>query len=135
LEKTGGENIYPVEIEARLVAHPSRTIHRAAVVGIPRQKYGEVVGAFLLPPSALLEKIERPTNEALRVWVREVLGRHKAPVHVFWIGDEKVGLHEVPQTGSGKVKKHVLRGVAVKLIERKKRKENPMEELMQERMA
>jgi acyl-CoA synthetase (AMP-forming)/AMP-acid ligase II len=61
----------------------------------------------------------RPTDEELRIWVREVLGRHKAPVHVFWIGDEEVGLHEVPQTGSGKVKKHVLRDVAIRLVEGK----------------
>ncbi|KAG0646567.1 Acyl-ligase sidI [Hyphodiscus hymeniophilus] len=121
----GGENIYPVEIEARLVTHPSRSVHRAAVVGIPHAKYGEVVGAFLLPPTSDTETRERPNDEELRVWVRQVLGRHKAPVHIFWIGDDEVGLHEVPQTGSGKVKKHVLRDAAVRSIKRNgtKRKE------------
>ncbi|KAL3419509.1 AMP-binding enzyme [Phlyctema vagabunda] len=112
----GGENIYPVEIESRLVAHPSNTIARAAVVGIKHVKYGEVVGAFLLPSPSPDGKGERPTDDELRVWVRQVLGRHKAPAHIFWFGDERVGMDEVPQTGSGKVKKHVLRDVAQDLV-------------------
>ena len=102
-------------------------------MGIPHRKYGEVVGAFLLPPSTYFQAIERPTDEELRFWVREVLGRHKAPVHIFWIGDEEVGLHEMPQTGSGKVKKHVLRDVAVSLAEKKRVNENPMVEVVEER--
>ncbi|KFX91561.1 hypothetical protein V490_05835, partial [Pseudogymnoascus sp. VKM F-3557] len=135
----GGENIYPLEVESRLVSHPSGLIARAAVVGIAHPKYGEVVGAFLLPssttspsstsststsstsasaitpspsasptPSSTAEKVERPSDDDLRTWVRAVLGRHKAPAHIFWFGNAEVGMQEVPQTGSGKVKKHVL---------------------------
>jgi len=112
----GGENIYPIEIESRLVAHPSSYIQRAAVVGIRNLKYGEVVGAFLLPsPDAY--SYERPSDDELRSWVREVLGRHKAPTYIFWFGDGEVGLDEVPQTGSGKVKKHVLRDVGQRLAD------------------
>lgn len=102
------------------MAHPSGCIVRAAVVGINHVKYGEVVGAFLLSPSsAAATGVNRPTDEELRSWVREVLGRHKAPAHIFWFGDQEVGLSEVPQTGSGKVKKHVLRDVAQRIVDGK----------------
>jgi long-chain acyl-CoA synthetase len=114
----GGENIYPLEIESRLISHPSGAIARAAVVGIKHVKYGEVVGAFLLPSSPdVTQKGPRPSDDELRNWVREVLGRHKAPAHVFWFGDAEVGLTEVPQTGSGKVKKHLLRDLGTRLVE------------------
>lgn len=116
IRQTGGENIYPLEIESRLVAHPSGLIDRAAVVGIKHPKYGEVVGAFLLPRRATENATARPTDEEIRVWVRGALGRHKAPSHVFWFGDGDVGMAEMPQTGSGKVKKHVLRDVAQRLV-------------------
>jgi acyl-CoA synthetase (AMP-forming)/AMP-acid ligase II len=45
-----------------------------------------------------------------------VLGRHKAPVHVFWLGEDCSG--EVPLTGSGKIKKFVLRDVAEELLKK-----------------
>ncbi|CZS92713.1 related to long-chain-fatty-acid-CoA ligase [Rhynchosporium graminicola] len=112
----GGENIYPVEIESRLTSHPSGHVSRSAVVGIPHHKYGEVVVAFLLPSSSS-HWLDRPTDDELRVWVRQALGWHKAPVHVFWFGDEEVGMDEVPQTGSGKVKKHVLRKVGEEIVQ------------------
>ncbi|KAG9246707.1 putative long-chain-fatty-acid-CoA ligase [Calycina marina] len=112
----GGENIYPVEIEERLAAHPSGVIARAAVVGVRHCKYGEVVSAFLLP-AVIMHGLKRPSDEELKVWVREVLGRHKAPTHLFWFGDEEVGMQVMPQTGSGKVKKHLLREVAQRLVD------------------
>ncbi|KAL2072018.1 hypothetical protein VTL71DRAFT_11361 [Oculimacula yallundae] len=114
--ESGGENIYPVEIESRLVSHPSGHISRSAVVGIPHPKYGEIVVAFLLP-SSFSHWLDRPTDDELRIWVRQALGWHKAPVHVFWFGDEEVGMDEVPQTGSGKVKKHVLRSVGEEIVQ------------------
>lgn len=125
---TGGENIYPLEIESRLVAHPSKQITRAAVVGIKHIKYGEVVAAFLLPHSSpttssnSISTKSRPSDDNLRDWVRAVLGRHKAPAHIFWFGDEDVGMSEVPQTGSGKVKKHVLRSVGERLVKERTEK-------------
>ena len=102
------------------MAHPSGYILRAAVVGINHVKYGEVVGAFLLSSSlAAASGVCKPTDEELKSWVRKVMGRHKAPAHIFWLGDKKVGLREVPQTGSGKVKKHVLRDVAQRIVDGK----------------
>jgi long-chain acyl-CoA synthetase len=87
-------------------------------------KYGEVVGAFLLPSPQVSDigALERPTDEDIRAWVGEFLGRHKIPAHIFWFGDDGVGLDEVPQTGSGKVKKHILRAVAQRLANSTERK-------------
>ncbi|GLI72154.1 hypothetical protein PoHVEF18_000322 [Penicillium ochrochloron] len=101
----GGENIYPLEIEERLAAHPH--IELASVIGIPDAKYGEVVGAFI----QLAAGQNRPTDEELRAWTRETLGRHKAPQHVFVFGEEGVP-STVPVTGSGKVRKVELRQMA-----------------------
>lgn len=105
---TGGENIYPLEIEERLVSHPS--IARAIVVGISHPKYVEVPVAFL----QLEDGTQKPGLEEVKKWVRKVLGRHKAPTKVFWLGEDCS--IDVPLTGSGKVKKFVLRDVAEGLV-------------------
>ncbi|KAI5293096.1 SIN component scaffold protein Sid4 [Ascosphaera atra] len=107
----GGENIYPLEIEERLTAHAA--IARAAVVGVPNDHYGEVVGAFL----ELEEGQQCPSDESLRDWTRETLGRHKAPRHV-WVFGRDAGLPEsFPVTGSGKVQKQILRNLAKSLVQ------------------
>ncbi|RYP39886.1 hypothetical protein DL767_002005 [Monosporascus sp. MG133] len=97
----GGENIYPLEIEERLVAHPG--VSRAIVTGLKDAHYGEVVGAFLRSE----KPGGRPTDQEMRDWVRQKLGRHKAPTHVFWLGEDGVPA-DVPLTGSGKVKKYEM---------------------------
>ncbi|KAF1967700.1 acetyl-CoA synthetase-like protein [Bimuria novae-zelandiae CBS 107.79] len=104
----GGENIYPLEIEERLVQHPA--IARAIVVGISHPQYVEVPVAFL----AREDGKEKPGLEEVKSWVRQVLGRHKAPTRVFWLGEDCE--KSVPLTGSGKVKKFVLREVAEGLV-------------------
>lgn len=104
----GGENIYPLEIEERLMEHPA--ISRAIVVGVSHPKYVEIPVAFL----ALAEGIEKPELRDVKYWVRQVLGRHKAPVHIFWLGDDCSA--SVPLTGSGKIKKFVLRDIAERLV-------------------
>jgi acyl-CoA synthetase (AMP-forming)/AMP-acid ligase II len=62
------------------------------------------------------EGADKPSFDEVRSWVRKVLGRHKAPVHVFWLGEDCSG--EVPLTGSGKIKKFVLRDVAEELLKK-----------------
>ncbi|KAF2138335.1 uncharacterized protein K452DRAFT_321293 [Aplosporella prunicola CBS 121167] len=106
----GGENIYPLEIESRLHAHASIT--NAVVVGIPHAKYGEVVGAFL----AHAPNTPRPSDDELRAWTRQTLGRHKAPAHVFWLGEEPGVPATVPMTGSGKVRKFELRAAGEAVV-------------------
>ncbi|KAL7823561.1 acetyl-CoA synthetase-like protein [Trichoderma gracile] len=94
----GGENIYPLEIEERLMAHPS--ISRAIVVGLKNKHYGEVVGAFV----ELADSAKKLSDQEVRDWVRKTLGNHKAPAHVFWLGQDGVPA-DVPLTGSGKIRK------------------------------
>lgn len=50
----------------------------------------------------------------MKKWVRKVLGRHKAPTEVFWLGEDCSA--DVPLTGSGKIKKFVLREWAERLL-------------------
>ncbi|KAJ9298248.1 hypothetical protein DTO271G3_3853 [Paecilomyces variotii] len=111
----GGENIYPLEIEERLTAHPAITL--SSVIGIPDPKYGEVVGAFIQIEPEYQNK--RPSDEDLRDWTREKLGRHKAPRYFFVFGEEGVSV-TVPVTGSGKVRKVDLRKMAAEVLERRK---------------
>ncbi|KAH5061968.1 hypothetical protein HBH70_186990 [Parastagonospora nodorum] len=106
----GGENIYPLEIEERLVEHAS--IARAIVVGVSHPRYVEVPAAFLLRK----EGAEKPDLDEVKSWVRQVLGRHKAPMHIFWLGEDCSA--DVPLTGSGKIKKFVLRDIAEGLLKK-----------------
>jgi acyl-CoA synthetase (AMP-forming)/AMP-acid ligase II len=101
----GGENIYPLEIEDRLVAHPA--IERAIIVGIKHQRYGEVVGAFL----QRTPKQPKPSDLEVRKWTQMTLGRHKSPEHIFWLGENGMTSH-IPLTGSGKIQKYVLQSIA-----------------------
>lgn len=89
--------------------HPM--IVNASVVGLKDTKYGEVVAAFLQTADG-----KRPGEEELREWVRQKLARHKAPKHIFWIGDAKVS-DTYPLTGSGKIKKNVLRDLGDSLLQ------------------
>ncbi|KAL1966032.1 hypothetical protein VTN77DRAFT_4972 [Rasamsonia byssochlamydoides] len=111
----GGENISPTEIEERLIAHPS--ISEACVVGLENERYGEVVGAFLRLAGNTTRKL---TDDEVRAWVMEVLGRTKAPQYIFWIGDQEVGA-DLPKTGSGKYKKHLIRGIGNELVRKLKK--------------
>jgi acyl-CoA synthetase (AMP-forming)/AMP-acid ligase II len=90
----GGENVYPVEIEATLVDHPA--VAEVAVVGIPDDHWGEVVGAALsLHPGASVSVDE------LRQFCRDRLASYKSP--------EVVRLFDVlPKSGTGKLDKRLI---------------------------
>ncbi|KAK4942350.1 hypothetical protein LTR10_017957 [Elasticomyces elasticus] len=105
----GGENITPLEIEERL--SEMEAIAQASVVGVPDDKYGETVGAFL----ELKRGARRPGDEDVKNWVRAKLARFKAPVHIWWLGDDKV-LDEWPKTMSGKISKPELRKLVDTLV-------------------
>jgi fatty-acyl-CoA synthase len=96
----GGENIYPREIEDVLFAHPA--VGDVAVVGVPDDKWGEQVVAFIRCASDT-----SPTETDLHTYVRERLAPYKTPR--AWVFVE-----EFPLTASGKVQKFVLRERFVK---------------------
>jgi fatty-acyl-CoA synthase len=91
----GGENIYPLEIEAVLFAHPG--VSDVAVVGIPDAYWGEVVAAFVRPMAG-----QTPTEEELFAYCRQHLAGYKTPR--IWRFVE-----QFPQTPSGKIQKFRLR--------------------------
>jgi fatty-acyl-CoA synthase len=98
---SGGENVYPAEVERAIYAHPA--VLEVAVIGVPDAKWGEVGAAYVLPkPGAVVAADE------LRAFCRTVLAGYKVPKHVEIVGD-------FPRTAAGKVQKHLLRkGFAVK---------------------
>ncbi len=65
----GGENIHPLEVENCLFSHPA--VKEVSVVGLPDERYGEVVAAFVIPVSGT-----SITAEEVRTWVREKLSHH-----------------------------------------------------------
>ena len=89
----GGENHFPAEIEAVLVEHPD--VAQVAVVGLPDEKWGEVIAAFILSEGV-------PDVSVLRSHCREYLSPQKTPS--IW-----VAVSEFPLTGSGKVQKFAIR--------------------------
>lgn len=91
----GGENIYPREIEDVLFSHPD--VAEAAVVGIPDERWGEQVAAFVrCNPGSTLDPSE------LKAFVRTHLAPFKTPT--YWVPVEAF-----PLTGSGKIQKFLLR--------------------------
>ena len=94
----GGENIHPLEVENCLLPHEK--ISDVSVVGLPDQKYGEVVAAFVVPREKKGE--ERITPEEIRAWVKERLSHHLVPKYVFFVDG-------FPKTASGKIQKFKLR--------------------------
>jgi fatty-acyl-CoA synthase len=91
---SGGENVYPRQVEAAYEAHPA--VREVAVVGVPDPRWGEVGRAYVvLEPGATLNP------EALTRFGRERLATFKVP-HTF------VAVPSLPRTASGKVQKHRL---------------------------
>jgi long-chain acyl-CoA synthetase len=93
----GGENVYCVEIENRLVEHPD--VAEAAVVGVPHPTLGEEVKAVVR-----LEPGGSVTDDGLRVWVGEMLANFKVPTYV------QITNQLLPRNAAGKLMKDVLRG-------------------------
>jgi len=99
----GGENIHPLEVENCLLAHPN--VSDASVVGLPDERYGEVVAAFIITRHK-----EKISIDEARSWVREMLSHHLAPKYVFFVDG-------YPKTSSGKIQKFKLREDGKKLLE------------------
>ncbi|MFF5076487.1 long-chain fatty acid--CoA ligase [Actinoplanes sp. NPDC000266] len=92
---SGGENVYPAEVEAALFAHPA--IAEAAVIGVPDARWGETGQAFLVPAPG-----HHIDLDDLRDFLRARLAKYKIPSHFEVVRD-------LPRTGSDKVRKSALR--------------------------
>jgi len=90
---TGGENIFPVEIEDFLLENPR--IQDAAVIGIPDERLGEIVAAIIQP------KPGQDMNEQEVLRFCEGLPRYKRPRKIFF--------DSVPRNPTGKIEKPKLR--------------------------
>ena len=99
----GGENIYPREIEEFL--YRLEGIRDIQVAGIPSEKYGEEVGAFIIPKEGA-----SLTPELIRDFCRGQIARHKIPKYIFFVT-------EFPMTGSGKIQKFKLKDVGLKMLQ------------------
>jgi len=92
---SGGENVYPAEVENQLAEHPD--VLEAAVLGVADEKWGEVGCAYLLPrPGHSL-----PGAEELTAFCRQRLAAYKVPKSFIPVED-------FPRTAAGKVQKHLL---------------------------
>lgn len=131
----GGENIHPLEIENCLLAHPA--VGDVSVVGVPDERYGEAVAAFVIPK----EEQRQQGKEALgfgddiKEWVRGKLSNHLGrftrfgyslydviryerltftivPRYVFTLSPSDT----LPKTASGKIQKFKLKEFAIRVL-------------------
>jgi len=109
----GGENIYPREIEEFLYTMDG--IRDVQIVGIPDEKYGEIVGAFIIREEGADIK-----EEDVRDFSIARIARYKVPKHVFFI-------EEFPLTASGKIQKFKLKEMAVDCLDIKTAKEEKID--------
>jgi fatty-acyl-CoA synthase len=95
---TGGENVFPLEIEHWLSSHPS--IQEAAVIGVPDEKWGEAVTAFIV-----LEEASALSGAEVKEYCRKKLAGYKVPKQVHIIS-------QMPKTHVGKIDKKQLKEIA-----------------------
>ncbi|MHB1490741.1 MAG: long-chain-fatty-acid--CoA ligase [Cellulomonas sp.] len=91
----GGYNVYPREIEEVLLTHPAVSL--AAVIGVPDERYGEEVKAFVI-----LEKGASVTPAELIAWAKEQMAAYKYPRMIEVV-------ESLPTTATGKILKRKLR--------------------------
>ncbi|MEZ4320240.1 MAG: long-chain fatty acid--CoA ligase [Myxococcota bacterium] len=92
---SGGENVYPAEIEA--VIHACPGVAHAAVIGVPHPRWGEVGRAFVEPRPG-----ESVDADAVRAWLDGRLARFKVPKDI-------IVMPELPRTASGKLDKPAMK--------------------------
>ncbi|MBP2658739.1 MAG: Long-chain-fatty-acid--CoA ligase, partial [Firmicutes bacterium] len=92
----------PREIEEFIYTHPK--VKDVQVVGVPSEKYGEEVMAFIqIKPGNSI------TEEELKEYCREKIARYKIPKYIAFVDD-------YPITASGKIQKYKLRELAMELL-------------------
>lgn len=91
---SGGENVFPIEVEDLLAHH--RDVAEVAVIGVPDEQFGQALAAFIvLRPGASLDE------DAVKAHVRAQLARHKVPRYVDFV-------EVLPRNPTGKVLRRVL---------------------------
>ena len=92
---TGGEHVYPSEVEEIIANHPD--VSDAAVISVPDEKWGELVLAVVVPSAPVEE-------QTLLTWCKERMAGYKRPKKIVFIKPD-----EMPRTGTGKILHRVLR--------------------------
>ncbi|MFL5297887.1 MAG: long-chain-fatty-acid--CoA ligase [Phenylobacterium sp.] len=92
---SGGENVYPAEVENAILGCPG--VADAAVIGVPDERWGEAVKAIVVPVPG-----EAPDPAAVIAWARQRIAGFKAPKSVDFID-------ALPRNASGKVLRRELR--------------------------
>ena len=95
---SGGENVYPIEVEKTLAAHPE--VAEAAVIGVDDEQYGQRLAAFVV-----LESGASATPETLKQHVRQNLANYKVPREI-------AVLDELPRGSTGKIVRAELQSKA-----------------------
>ena len=94
---SGGENVYPSEVESLLCSHPD--VKDVAVIGVPHEKWGESVHAVIV-----LHGGRTATEDEILDWCRDKIAGYKRPRSISLIGED-----EMPRTATGKIQHRVLR--------------------------
>lgn len=92
---SGGENVYPAEIEKALHTHPK--IFDVGIIGVPDEKWGEVGKAFIV-----LKSGETMGNGEVSEFLKGKVAKYKIPKYIEFV-------KELPKTASGKIQKFVLK--------------------------
>jgi acyl-CoA synthetase (AMP-forming)/AMP-acid ligase II len=92
---SGGENIYPAEVENALFGHPG--VADAAVIGVPDERWGEAVKAIVVKKEGT-----SPSPAEIIAWARDRIAGYKLPKSVDFID-------AIPRNPSGKVLRRELR--------------------------
>lgn len=96
LIKTGGENVYPAEVEAVLARHPA--VQEVCVFGIPDPRWGETIKAVIAPRAGA-----EPTADEIVVFCQERLASYKRPRYIEFVSSERL-----PRSATGKLQRHEL---------------------------
>ncbi len=96
---TGGEHVYPSEVEAVVAAHPD--VFDAAVIGLPDPKWGEKVAVVIIPKESARGNL---TEKDIAALCREKMAGYKRPKEIIFIDRD-----EMPRTPTGKILHRILR--------------------------
>jgi acyl-CoA synthetase (AMP-forming)/AMP-acid ligase II len=94
---SGGENVYPSEVESLLAAFPK--VKDVAVIGVPHEKWGEAVHAVII-----LHDSASATEQEILDWCKDKIAGYKRPRSAAFIRED-----EMPRTATGKILHRVLR--------------------------